>query len=235
MSGRDASSDEMPGFSFSGLLGRERDDLALDMILDGRSLPPDASRDMHDLAQMLACLAEPAGPGSLAGEAVARSAFTRAVTPAGISSVPPPADAVRTAPRRDGQPAGHRRSAPRRARLAGVLAAVATVLATATAAAYADMLPGPVQDLAHTVIGAPAATPAHPNHPGGHQTSSGHHRAHPAHPAHPASRSSGKATGHAKPGHPSHPAKPAHPARSSHRAHPARPAHPTQAGHQVPG
>jgi hypothetical protein len=96
---------------------------------------------------MLASLADPAGPGALAGEATARSAFARALSPASIS----PADR-RPARRRPTQ-RGFRLST----RLAGALTAVTIGLGGAAAAAYAGVLPGPVQELAHEAIGAPAA------------------------------------------------------------------------------
>src|ERR1700733_12888385 len=100
MSGPDAMQGEMPGFSFPGRLGGEHDEPLLDMIIARRALPPDAPQEMHDLARMLAALADPGepgelvpselapgwgAPGELAGEAAARAAFVRLASPAGIS------------------------------------------------------------------------------------------------------------------------------------------------------
>jgi hypothetical protein len=109
---------------------------------------------------MLASLAVQASPGELAGEAAARFVFASGASPAGVSHVA-------------------RRSARRRlsclparvgAWLVATLAA-ATVGLGGAAAAYADVLPGSLQDLAHHAIGAPAARPAshptpHPAKPG---------------------------------------------------------------------
>ena len=76
----------MPGFPFPGRPGGEHDEPLLDMIIARRVLPPDAPQPMHDLASMLAALAGPAEPGELAGEAAVRAAFSRAASPASISS-----------------------------------------------------------------------------------------------------------------------------------------------------
>ncbi len=234
MSERDASSDEMPGFTLPGRPRRERDDLVLDGILDGRSLPPDSPRDLQDLAQLLACVAGPAEPGPLAGEAAARSAFRRAVPPASISPALRQAPLLQPAPR---QAVRRLRTGPRRARLAAVLAAVAAVLASATVAAYADVLPAPVQDLAHRTIGAPAAPAAHnpagPGHPAGHQAGTGKHHDHAGNRSADGPARHGGPGG---PGHSGHPARPGHRAKPEHRgkpAHPAHPAHPEPPGHSA--
>jgi hypothetical protein len=144
---------EMPGFPFPGRPGGEHDEPLLDMIIARRALPPDAPREMHDLARMLAALAGPAEPGELATEAAVRAAFRRAAAPVGVSS----------AARR---PTRHRRSrrsrAPSRsrARLATALVVAAAGLGSVLAA-YADVLPSPVQQLAHVTVAAPA-----PHHAG---------------------------------------------------------------------
>ena len=145
MRGPDASSGEMPGFPFPGRPGRDHDEPVLDTILDGKSPPPDSPQEMHALAEVLASLAGPAEPGDLAGEAAALTAFTRSVSPARISAA-----ARRPARRRS--PWSQR---PRRPRLAVGLAVLATLLG-GTAAAYADVLPAPVQEIAHETFGAPA-------------------------------------------------------------------------------
>jgi hypothetical protein len=144
MSGPDAMHGEMPGF-FPGRPGGEHDEPLLDMILERRLIPPGAPPEIHGLAHMLAAAAGPAEPGELTGEAAALAAFARLGAPAGVSPAGP-----RSA----------RRQVPgRRARgrlpLAAALTAVAAGLGS-TAAAYAGVLPGPIQHFAHEVIGAPA-------------------------------------------------------------------------------
>jgi hypothetical protein len=141
----------MPGFPLPGRLGRELDEPLLDALLDGQ-LPPDAPEELRTVAEMLAGLAGPAEPGELAGEgklvgeAAAQSAFTRRASPAGVSP------AARPARRKT----SWRAVAPR-ARAAAVLAAAAIGLGSTTAAAYAGMLPSPIQNIAHHMIGAPPA------------------------------------------------------------------------------
>jgi hypothetical protein len=183
--------DEMPGF-FPGRPGGEHDEPLLDMILERRPIPRGAPPEIHDLAHMVAAVAGPAEPGELTGEAVTMAAFTRLGSPAGISPAAP-----RSA----------RRSMPEwRARgrlpLAAALTAVAAGLGS-TAAAYAGVLPDPIQHFAHEYIGAPAphhavsshalavassATPANrppatSTPPESHETaSSGPHRGHSWHP-----------------------------------------------------
>jgi len=135
----------MPGFPFPGRPGGEHDEPLLDMIIARRALPPDAPQEMHDLARMLAALAGSAEPGELAREAAVRAAFRRAASPAGVSS----------AARR---PTRHRRaraSSHSRARLATALVVAAAGLGSVLAA-YADVLPSPIQQLAHVTVAAPA-------------------------------------------------------------------------------
>ena len=148
MSGSDASSGEMHGFLFPGT---ELDEPLLDIILNGQSLPPDAPEQVRALAEMLAALSSPAGPGELAGKEEARSAFARAIPRAGVSPVARPARRSQSL-----------LTVPRSTRLAAALVAAAVGLG-GTAAAYAGVLPSPIQDLAHHTIHAPAARPArHP-------------------------------------------------------------------------
>jgi hypothetical protein len=135
---------EMPGF-FPGRPGGEHDEPLLDMILERRPVPPGAPPEIHGLAHMLAAVAGPAEPGELTGEAATLAAFTRLGLPAGVSPAAP-----RSA----------RRSVPEwRARgrlpLGAALTAVAVGLGS-TAAAYAGVLPDPIQHFAHEIIGAPA-------------------------------------------------------------------------------
>ena len=134
----------MPGFP-PGRPGGEHDEPLLDMIIARRALPPDAPQPMHDLARMLAALAGPAEPGELAGEAAVRAAFSRAASPAGISS----------AARRPGRRRRPRRPARSRARLATALVVAVAGLGSVLAA-YTGVLPGPVQQLAHVTVAAPA-------------------------------------------------------------------------------
>lgn len=135
----------MPGSSFPGRPGGEHDEPLLDMIIARRALPPDASQPMHDLARMLAALAGPAEPGELAGEAAVRAAFSRAASPAGISARP--------GRRRRGR--RFRGPARSRARLATALVVAAVALGSVFAA-YIDVLPSPIQQLAHVTVAAPA-------------------------------------------------------------------------------
>ena len=138
----------MPGFPFPGRPGGERDEPLLDMIIARRALPPDAPSTMHDLARMLAALARPAEPAELTGEAAVRAAFRRTVSPAGVSP----------AARR---PVRHRRARRSRERLRSRVR-LATVMVVAAAglgsvlAAYIDVLPSPIQQLAHVAVAAPA-------------------------------------------------------------------------------
>src|SRR5258708_3914391 len=157
MGSPDASQSEMPGFSPPSWPGRELGEPLLDALLHGRSLPPDAREEARVVAEMLAELAGPAEPGELAGEAGARFGFARSASPAGVSP------AARRPTRRPAQrPARRRRSWPfRSARPVAALIAAAIGLG-GTAAAYARPMPGPIQDLAPYLIGAPPPPPADP-------------------------------------------------------------------------
>jgi hypothetical protein len=136
--------DEMPGF-FPGRPGGEHDEPLLDMILERRPIPPGAPPEIHGLARMLAAVAGPAEPGDLVGQAAAQAAFTRLASPPGTSSA-----ALRSA----------RRSLPERPARGRLPLAVALVAAAAglgsTAAAYAGVLPSPIQHAAYVAFGAPA-------------------------------------------------------------------------------
>lgn len=208
MSEPDASFGEMPGFPLPGRLGRELNESLLDALLSGQ-VPPDAPEELRTVAEMLAGLAGPAEPGELAGdsgelagETDARSAYTRLASPVGVSQVARPA--------RRKHP---RRAVPRSAWLAAVLVAAAAGLGGTAAAAYAGVLPGPVQDFAHHTIGAP---PAH--HAGHPQPQPVKHQ--PRDPA-TVTPTGPKAPTTAKPAKPQ-PAKPA-------KAQPAKPAKPARA------
>jgi hypothetical protein len=142
---------EMPGF-FPGRPGGEHDEPLLDMLLERRPIPPGAPPEMHDLARMLAAAAGPAESGELAGEVAAMAVFARRSSPPGISP------AVSRSARRRLSGWSARGRAP--------LAAAVTVLTAglgSTAAAYADVLPTPIQQFAHDTIAAPA--PSGASHP----------------------------------------------------------------------
>ena len=133
----------MPGF-FPGRPGGEHHEPLLDMILERRPIPPGAPPEIHGLARMLAVVAGPAEPGELAGQVAALAAFARMVPKAGTSPAAP-RSAWRLLPEW---------LARVRLPLAAVLTAVAAGLGS-TVAAYADVLPGPIQHFAHVTIGAP--------------------------------------------------------------------------------
>jgi hypothetical protein len=215
----------MPGFSHPSRPSRELGEPLLDALLEGRSLPPDAPVELCAVAEMLADLAGPAEPGELAGEAAARLGLARTAHPAGIS------------------PAAHRSARQRRSwmsvpgavRLGGALIVAAVGLGGA-AAAYAGALPGPIQDLAHHLIGAPPAHSASPlvPRPGpGTSRPGARHGSHPGRAkghAKQGKHAHGKATGHAKPKSKSKPtAAKTPPGRAKH--HVPDPAHPTQPPH----
>ena len=144
---------EMPGFPFPGRPGGEHDEPLLDMIIARRALPPDAPQEMHDLARMLAALAGPGEPGELAREAAVRAAFRRAASPVGVSP------AARR-PMRHRRPRRSRASSRSRARLATALVVAVAGLGSVLAA-YSDLLPSPIQQVAHVAVAAPA-----PHHSG---------------------------------------------------------------------
>ena len=178
MTGPDAMHGEMPGF-FPGRPGGERDEPLLDMIFDRRPLPPGAPPEMHDLARLLTAVACPGEPEELAGEATALAAFARHVSPAGISPA-----ASRPARRwLSGRPA--------RARLplAAALVTAAAGLGGITAA-YAGVLPGPIQHFAHDSFGAPRRPVISPGRLGGHRPAAKREPRHPhsLRPASPLSR-----------------------------------------------
>jgi hypothetical protein len=143
----------MPGSPFPGRPGGEPDEPLLDMIIARHVLPPDAPQPMHDLVSMLAALAGPAESGELAGEAAVRAAFSRAASPAGISA----------AARRPGRRRRTRRPARSRARLATALVVAVAGLGSVFAA-YIDVLPSPIQQLAHVTVAAPAPPSSSPRH-----------------------------------------------------------------------
>ena len=187
-------------------------------LLGGHLPPGDAGEGLRPLAEAIAALTVAPSARELAGEPEARAAYH-----AGFS------------------PARGTRARRRRIRLAASLLSVKLAAAAAvaagglTAAAYADVLPAPVQTFAHQTLRAPAP---HPDPaPGPTVTPSSPAPARPAthgrrgsHPAGqpsaassptPAAAASGQAASHPPHlRHPSHPPRPSHPGPrpSSHPA-----------------
>ena len=135
--------DEMPGF-FPGRPGGEHDEPLLDMILERRPIPPGAPPEFHGLARVLAAVAGPAEPGDLAGQDAAHAAFTRLASRPGTSHA-----ALRSA-RRSLSERPARGRLPQAAALAVAAAGLGSI-----AAAFAGVLPSPIQHFAHETIGAP--------------------------------------------------------------------------------
>jgi hypothetical protein len=223
MTGSDASWNEMPKVPIPGQVGRDQDELLLDMILDSRPLPPGTAPGMRALAENLAGLAASPGASELPGEASALAAFLRSCSPASTLTL---AGGPPERPRR-------RRLTAGRARLSAAIA-VLTVAVSGTAAAYAGVLPASVQDFAHRIIDAPA-----PHHAAGLHGASQHRAGHPgAPPSSPTGGSGhlakpGRAKGHQGRHHGRHlgkgakkprprPTHPAHPANPGAKAHPSR-------------
>jgi hypothetical protein len=145
-----ASPGEMPETPVPSPAEPELDEQLLDAILAGQELADGAPEQAHVVADMLASLAGPADPGDLAAEPTLRAAFARAASPAAAPGPATPAGPTRPGRRRSWLPI--RLSA----RLGAALAAVLVMLG-GTVAAYAGVLPGPIQNLAHRAIDAPPA------------------------------------------------------------------------------
>ena len=150
MTGPGASPGEMPKTPVPGRAEPELDEQLLDAILAGQQLPDGAPEQAHVVAEMLASLAGPADPGDLAAEPALRAAFARAASPTASPGPASPAGPAHPGRRRSWLPI--RLSA----RLGAALAAVLVMLG-GTVAAYAGVLPGPIQNLAHRAIDAPPA------------------------------------------------------------------------------
>jgi hypothetical protein len=114
------------------------------MILERRPIPPGAPPEFHGLARVLAAVAEPAEPGDLAGQDAAYAAFTRLASRPGTSHA-----ALRSA-RRSLSERPARGRLPQAAALAVAAAGLGSI-----AAAFAGVLPSPIQHFAHETIGAP--------------------------------------------------------------------------------
>lgn len=193
------------------------------MIFD-RPAPTLTVPQQAALHQVLTDLSGPPEPGELTLEAAVLATFRSRSFPAAAADTTP-GPAPHTSP--------WRRLAPHSPRLAAGLAAAAIVVGGA-AAAYAGALPGPLQNLAHQAIGAPAAQRSAGRPPGG----ATHHRpgARPAGATTPArvphSATTGPAHAQPQPGRRAHPSRPAHPAHGLPSAKPSPP--PERSSHPVP-
>jgi hypothetical protein len=121
-------------------------DTALAALLAGTELPPGPAPELRPLAEALAELRGQPASDELEGEAETLAAFGNQFGAARLAHRPPP------------------RTPPPRRRLLPVKAAAAAAavlsLSGIAAAAYAGVLPAPVQRLAHNIIGAtPPGTP----------------------------------------------------------------------------
>jgi hypothetical protein len=150
MSGWDVSDADMPNIPGSQRADvPELPDGALEALLTGDLVTDEACAGLQPAAALLAALNAAPHDGELAGHARVLAEFRH----------------------RGGRPVHARRSARRRSRLLTVLltakaAAAAAAAAVAlgggvAAAAYTSTLPAPVQQFAHSVIGAPSPQPSH--------------------------------------------------------------------------
>jgi hypothetical protein len=149
VTGSGVSGNDMPNFPWTARQDVSPvEDRSLAALLDGNGLPPGANPELRPVADVLAALTASPGGDELAGLAAARAEFRRrAVVPAH----------VRKSPRR--RPGG---LASRLGAKAGAAAAIVVMgLGGAAAAAYAGVLPGSWQQLAHRTIGAPAHETGH--------------------------------------------------------------------------
>jgi hypothetical protein len=115
-------------------------DAAVEALLAGSLPPADADAELRPLAEAIAALRVAPGVHELAGEPAARAVYRR----------------------RFGRLARPARANRRRKRVLGsvltakVAVAAAVAAGALTSAAYADVLPAPVQNLAHRTLDAPA-------------------------------------------------------------------------------
>jgi len=143
----------MPNFPWSGR--REAaplSDAALAALLAGADLPTDAPAELREVAEALAALTGSPAGDELAGEAVALAAFRDRL------GMPSPVPLRRRRPPL---------LAPVLSARAAAIAVTVLALGGLATAAYADALPAPAQQFAHSVIGAPAAHPTATDHPAG--------------------------------------------------------------------
>ncbi|HEX9355753.1 MAG TPA: hypothetical protein VF933_18275, partial [Streptosporangiaceae bacterium] len=180
-------------------------DAACEALLGGHLPPADAEEGLRPLAEAIAALTVAPSARELAGEPEARAAYQ-----AGFS------------------PARGPRGRQRRSRLAASLLSVKLAAAAAvaagglTAAAYADVLPAPVQSFAHRTLRAPAPHPdPNPGRPATPSTPAPPGPAHGRQSSHPA----GQPSSHT----------PATAARSTPASHSSHPPHPSHPSHPTPG
>jgi hypothetical protein len=141
----------MPNFPWSAHRADPATDQVLDALLDGEGLPSETGAGLQTVAGLLAALTASPGRGQMVGEASARAEFRATV---GASR-----PIHRSRPRRP-----HLITSLLNAKLAAAGVAAAVTLGGVAAAAYTGQLPGSVQNLAHTTIGAPRShEPAHPS------------------------------------------------------------------------
>jgi hypothetical protein len=137
-------------------------------LLDGHGPHPEAPAVQHAIAGLLGSAAGPASDRELANEAAAVAAFAQAVGERAARPVRPRARARRGS-----------------AIAVGIAAAIAVAF---SGVAAANVLPGPVQQLAHTTFGAPAPEHPAPRHPTA--------RPKPARPAGPPTSAAGPRSQH---------------------------------------
>jgi hypothetical protein len=155
MTGPDVPDDDMPIFSWPGRWDVSAiKDTSLSALLDQTFPPTDTLAGMQPVAEAMAALRAAPASDELAGEAAAMAEFRQRF---GVSP----------------QPSRTRRRRPTlltsllSARAAAVAAVAAISLGGTAAAAFTGALPAPAQQLAHDIIGAPAAShAAHPSQPG---------------------------------------------------------------------
>ena len=185
-------------------------DAACEALLGRHLSPADADEGLRPLAEAVAALTVAPSARELAGEPDVRAAYQ-----AGFRLARGP------------------RGRQRRIRLAASLLSVKLAAAAAvaagglTAAAYADVLPAPVQSFAHRTLRAPAP---HPDPaPGRAVTPAGPAPASPTAHGRQAGRQPAAASSHT-PAAAATAGKPA-----SHPPHPGHPSHPPHPGHPAPG
>jgi hypothetical protein len=121
------------------------EDAVLSALLAGTEIPADSGAGLKPVADVLDALKAPTGTDEFAGETVAMAEFHHWF---GLSA-PPNCRSRRRRPTLI--------TSLLSAKAAAVAAIAAVGVGTATAAAFAGALPGPVQNFAHQTIGAPAA------------------------------------------------------------------------------
>lgn len=97
----------------------------------------------HGLDRLISALTAPGQPDELTRREEARAAFRSARQPGNEPTIPPPRRPV---------PPRYRWPGPLRLRLTALAAAAVIVLAGVTTCAYTRTLPGPAQDVAHSVL-----------------------------------------------------------------------------------